>query len=290
MDIELVRILIAFFAGYFLSLSGSLTQLVTQNHLAAPSTLGFDGIVVFLILIAQLFLNQFQLGLGLEWSSFLLFCCAFIVLFLIGLIFGKRWQLEKSMRDMKNVILLGLGFNLFIGAIFAVVQFLFMAFNYEFPSGLWFGSFRYSGLEVLLLFMAAFVCCIFMMKALARDLRLIGVGRDFAIGLGVDVSKTQQYSLMLSLFLTGLVISFFGVFSFLGLIFPHVLRSFTWIRKNMRHELNLGPILSGVFLSAVDYVCYHFTIQGIELPVGMVSSVLGSLMLMVLLFRGRLFQ
>lgn len=288
MEAEIIRIIIAFLAGYFLSLSGSLTQLVTQNQLAAPSTLGLDGMVVFIILIVQLLLTGFQPELSAEWITFLLFSFLFTMLALLGLIFGKRWQLDQSMRDMKNVILIGLGFNLFIGALFAVVQFLFMAFNYEFPSGLWFGSFRYSDWHVLILYVVTFLGCVVLMKFLAKDLRLIGVGRDFAIGLGVNVAKTQKYALMLSLFLTGLVISFFGVFSFLGLIFPHLLRSFPWIRKNMRYELTWGPIISGAFLSTIDFACYHLTIHGIELPVGMVSSVIGSMMLMTLLFRGRL--
>lgn len=290
MEFEALRILIAFCAGYFLSLSGSLAQLVTQNQIAAPSTLGIDGLVVLVILIVQLFLTQFQLDFSLEWGAFFLFSLLFLCLLIPVALKSQQLHIEKSMGDMKKVILLGIGFNLFIGAIFAVIQFLFMAFNYEFPSGLWFGSFRYTNLPIACLFVVSFLVSVFVVKGLAKNLRLIGIGREFAIGLGVQVNKTQNYSLLLSLFLTGLVISFYGVFSFLGLIFPHVLRSFSWFRKNMRNELTWGATLSGLFLSGIDFLCYHYTIHGIELPVGMVSSVLGSFMLISLLFRGRLFQ
>jgi ABC-type Fe3+-siderophore transport system permease subunit len=116
-------------------------------------------------------------------------------------------------------------------------------------------------------------------------LRLISIGHDFAQGVGVDVKKIQTYSLLVSLLLTGLVISFFGVFSFLGLIFPHLLRLIGVFRKDMRNELLYGGVITGVIFSVTDMLCYNFDIYGTELPVGMVSSVFGSLILLVLLVR-----
>jgi len=47
MEIEFGRLALSFIVGYFLCLSGSLSQLVTNNPLGSPSTLGMDGLAVF---------------------------------------------------------------------------------------------------------------------------------------------------------------------------------------------------------------------------------------------------
>jgi iron complex transport system permease protein len=289
-DINIIRVIIAFLGGYFLSVAGSLTQLITQNQMAAPSTLGFDGLIVLIILVTQVLLSQFAWGIPMEWLSFILFIILFLVISVLLITKKKGWQKTRQLGDMKYVILIGLGFNLFIGAIFSVVQFLFMALNYDFPSGLWFGSFRYADYQVLTLFSLSFLLTLGILLSMSKHVRVMGIGRDFALGLNVPVEKVQKVSLLLSLYCTGLVIAFFGVFSFLGLILPHVLRTMSIMRKNMRNELVYGSLLSGVFLSVLDVACYNLNLYGAELPVGMVSSVIGSFLLILLLFKSQLFK
>lgn len=288
-DINIVRVLIAFMGGYFLSVSGSLTQLVTQNELASPSTLGLDALVVLFILIGQVILIQLNLDYSLEWFSFIIFLPFFI---LISLFLIKRKTMNekasKVLGDVNFIILLGLGVNLFIGAIFAVIQFLFMSLNFQFPTGLWFGSFRYESFNILVLYSISFILVNFVVRLLGKDLRVMAIGKEFATGVGVKVHNVENYSIIISLFCTGLVICYFGVFSFLGLIMPHVLRMFSVFRKNMKSELIYGSLLSGLFLALLDFTCYNVTFYGLELPVGMVSSVLGSFLLIVLLFKKNL--
>lgn len=290
-DINIMRVLIAFMGGYFLSVSGSLTQLVTQNELASPSTLGFDALVVFIILIGQVLLIQLGLEVSLEWFSFALFIPVFLV---ISIFLLKRKSLgqkaSKVISDVNFIILLGLGINLFIGAIFAVVQFLFMSLNFQFPTGLWFGSFRYESINILILYLVSFVIIHFVLRHLGKDLRVMAIGKDFATGVGIKVLKVENFSMIISLYCTALVICFFGVFSFLGLIFPHILRMFPVFKKNMKRELGIGALISGSFLMFLDFACYNFTFYGLEFPVGMVSSVLGSFLLIILLFRKNLYK
>ena len=229
-DYEVYRGLFAFLCGHFLCLSGSLTQITLNNHLASPSTLGFDGLGALGVVLAQALMTSIMPG-SLEVKAFVVFC----LLVLMGAFFGRKiFSRGQVSLDIGFLILLGLAFNLFVGAVFSIVQFLFMALNYEFPSGLWFGGFRYFKVWWLAPFVVFFLLSLYMTKRNAKNLRLMSLGNSFALGRGVDVKRTQLESLLLSLLLTGLVISFFGVFSFLGLIFPHVLRSFSRFRSN--HE------------------------------------------------------
>lgn len=280
MELDFLRIVFAFICGHAICLSGSLTQIVTSNSLASPSTLGFDGLVVLVLLVAHFFTTfVFEFSLGFTSYAF------FLSLILIGAAFTKLRPLNQGQLKMNQVILMGLGFNLLIGAVFAVVQFLFMAMNYQFPSGLWFGNFRAAGIEILWVLAPTLGIALAGSWSLAKSLGLINVDTTIAQSLGVDVGRTQKKALVLALFLTGSTICFFGVFSFLGLILPHLMRNISWFRGKIRNELLYAPIVAGTLLSILDQLCYNFTFYGAELPVGMVSSVLGSLLLVLIVMK-----
>lgn len=289
MEIELSRVLLAFLVGYFLTVSGSLAQIVTQNNLASPSTLGFDGLAVVCIIMAQFVLSALPYIFEIEVWSFLIFLGLLALIYIFKHQFKQKTQLFVD-QNIQLLILIGLGFNLFVGAIFSVIQFLFMALNLEFPTGIWFGNLKYHSLPYLWLFLIIFLFLQIFLLKIAPSLRVLSIGHEFALGLGIKVKRVQAESIFVSLFLTGLVISFFGVFSFLGLIFPHLLRLIPFFKYNMRNELLYGGILTGFIFSIFDVACYNFDIYGTELPVGMVSSVVGSMALLVLLIRKHLLK
>jgi iron complex transport system permease protein len=292
MEFEFTRVLIAFIVGYFLSVSGSLTQLITNNSLASPSTLGMDGLAV-LFIIGSYFLSLFiQVDISSESLSFILFNVFIIIFIIIKLLLKSKKILiiENiwSHSGMKSIILIGLAFNLLIGAFFSIVQFLFVAMNIKFPTAIWFGNLRQYDPSWLYLFLIFFVLTFLIIWRISRKLDILNVGTLFAQGLNINIEKIQMICLTLSLVLSGLVISYFGVFSFLGLIFPHILRSISIFRNNMRRELIIGPLFTGVIFSGIDFICYTYTYQGAELPVGMVSSVIGSFFLIYLLIRSKI--
>jgi iron complex transport system permease protein len=279
MEIDIIRLLIAFLCGYFLTVSGSLAQIVTNNKLASSSTLGFDGIGVLVILLAQFFITFLGFRYPIEHLSFFLFLLLFMPICLISL------QTFKQNLNMSKIILIGLGFNLFVGGIFSVIQFLFLAINFEFPTGIWFGNFKFYDDNVLWLFSGIFIIVFGLVKKLSGNLAILSLGTSFAEGLGIRTANISKIALLLSFFLTGLVVSYFGVFSFIGLIFPHILRSFDFFKFDMKRELILGPLCTGVVLSGLDFVCFQVPFYGAEVPVGMVCSVVGSFVLLLLLMK-----
>lgn len=288
MEFDLVRIIFAFLCGYFLCVSGSLSQLTTNNQIASPSTLGMDGLAVLNVLFVTI---AFGLGinfLGSELASFFLFSFTLAAIYFLS---GKSKFFKESVypsNSIKKIVLLGLTFNLLVGAIFSVVQFFFMALNLDFPSGLWFGSFKFANIEWLYLFLPLFLFSTVLIGRYSNELEKLNLGAPFARGLGVDVAQLQRNTLLLSLLLTGLVICFFGVFSFLGLVFPHILRSFKIFERSIRLELLLGSLIAGLSLCFIDLLCYNLTYQGAELPVGMVSGVIGSFFLIFLVLKSKI--
>ncbi len=286
MEIEWARFCLALLAGAFLTLAGSLGQLVTNNSLASPSTLGMDGMAVLVVIVTQLLALVFPLPFAHEHVSFGILSLVF-VLSTLFLYYKRSSLMVRGGVNIQKFILFGLAFNLLVGAIFSVIQFMFMALNFEFPSALWFGSLKQYELGYLIPFLAIFFVVVMYLKVNVSKLEMLNLGGDFAKGLGINVGGVQLSSLTLSFFLNGVVISYFGVFSFLGLVFPHTIRSFKVFKTNMKRELIWGPIICAFIFAVVDQFCYNNVVYGAELPVGMASSVLGSFFLIFLVLRSK---
>ena len=283
MDIEFSRFLLAFICGHFLTVSGSLTQVVTNNKLASPSTLGFDGAAVLAILIGQFLLDMLNVAFPANYFSLS-----------ITLFVGIIWSIKQRKSKVKSIwaefgaeriVLVGLAFNLFVGAIFSIIQFLYMSMNYNFPSSIWFGSFRQYDQNSVYLFVIIFLLAFYFLKKIVYDLEVMNIGEIFARGVGLDTSKLRSNSLICSFILTSLVITHFGVFSFLGLVFPHILRSFKLFKTSIKKEMLFGPFFTGLLFALLDQLCYHLNFYGAELPVGMLSSVVGAGVLIILVTK-----
>lgn len=286
-EFELSRLILAFICGYFLCLSGSLCQLVTNNHIASPSTLGMDALGVLVVICAQAVIVFFGLEYSLVAVSLFLTLISLTLLYFIFKVTNKKQNDIWSQFDVKKIVLIGLTFNLFVGAIFSVVQFLFMALNFEFPTGLWFGSFKQVDSAWLSFFCFLFIIIQIVVINKARELSLLNLGHNFVLGRNINASSLQRNSLILSLFLTLFVVIFFGVFSFLGLIFPHIIRSLKFFKINMRAEVVWGPYIAGLALCVTDILCFNYTYLGAEFPVGMVSGVIGAFLLILMLLKSR---
>lgn len=270
------RLLASLISGSLLSLSGSLIQTVTVNDLAGPSTLGFEAIVVVIILFSH-FLNI--LGLVSLPTDILSIFFFFLILLLIRFL-KKNIRIKRS---VESLILIGLCLNLLIGSLFALLQFLFFTLNVEFPTELWFGNFRYVSLisVVFLVGVLIFVC--FQLFSLKKNLLALRLGEETALNLKIDSEKTIFNVWWLSLLAVGTVTIFFGVFSFVGLIFPHLLRRFNYFKTNLWSELIYGSLLSGIVFMILDLLCREILFFSAEIPVGMISSILGAGLLMYFL-------
>jgi len=287
---DFIRIGAAFMVGAYLSLAGSLSQGMTQNDLAAPSTLGMNAFVVLGILLAHMIYSSLSTTFSFEWFSLGVFLVPFIGL--IGLrLFKGTERLFYSPKEKSPVgfyLLVGLCFNLFVGAIFSLMQFVFMTYDIDFPTELWYGHFRFVSLEMLVFLVLCFLPIAFFLFPKRFEYAALSFGSSFSSGLGFNTQRRQTQGLIICLFLIGVCTNFFGVFAFLGLLFPHILRSFDFFKYHYERELTYGVLVNGFILSIIDTLCYQLSFRGAELPAGLITAVFGGIVLMFLLWkRGR---
>lgn len=279
-DWDLLRLSSAIVAGSLLSFSGSLIQITSRNELASPSTLGMDGAAVLAVMGAYLLQAMGLSHWPLSTLAFLVGVSGSLIVFLLA-----TRSSNLGLRDFRIILLLGLGVNLLVGSIFAVMQFLAMAFNQEFPEQLWFG--RMSTLTPVgwgLLGLVAVPIGIFCFQH-RRHWKALLLGKDWCYGLGVPVERMTRESIALSFLCTLWVTTHFGVFSFIGLLFPLVLRQISYFRGEPWREMTLGAVGAGLLFSILDHACFNLTFHGAEIPVGLPAGVLGAAALVGLLWR-----
>lgn len=288
MSDELVRILISFLAGYFLSTCGSICQGVSSNVMSSPSTLGFNALSVVFVLVIYVLGHFVNINMSFDHAAFSLsvITLSFIFLFIfINIRLFKFKFLQNWSKD--KLILIGLCINLLIGAIFSLLQFLSMSVGMNFPSALWYGSFKYAESGHVFIFVSLLIITIAFLLFFKKTARYLILGHSYQASLNIQFKPFVVFGLLLVFLMTSAITSYYGVFPFLGLIFPNIVRRLPWFKHDYYKELLFGGILAGVILSAFDFLCYQLPFKGAEVPVGMISSLLGSIFLILTLLASK---
>ena len=98
------------------------------------------------------------------------------------------------------------------------------------------------------------------------------MGEEEAVHLGINTERTKQYLFIIASILTGLSVAVAGIIMFVGLIVPHFLR----LTVGTDHRILLiSSFLGGsIFLIICDTIA-RTVISPLELPVGVITGILG---------------
>jgi iron complex transport system permease protein len=117
---------------------------------------------------------------------------------------------------------------------------------------------------------------------LPRVLDLISVGAESAAARGVSVERTERVALVSASLATGAAVSLAGPVSFVGIIVPHLVRLV--VGADHRLVLPASALFGGAFLIVCDLVA-RTIVAPLELPVGIVTAIVGGPIFLWLLFR-----
>ena len=115
-----------------------------------------------------------------------------------------------------------------------------------------------------------------------KELDILSLGKEKAQYLGIDPPRLYKGLFLLSSILTGLCVSSSGIIGFVGLIVPHVMRGFLGASHTF---LLVGSYLGGAFFLILSDVFSRYLLYPVELPVGVVTGILGGCILLVLLVK-----
>ena len=119
---------------------------------------------------------------------------------------------------------------------------------------------------------------------ISRKLDLLQLGEPEAYRLGVDIKKLRFDIIMSSAIIVGISVSLTGMIGFVGLVVPHLVRLFGGVNH---HYLLACSALTGAILMVNADLLSRILIQPAELPVGLITSAIGSPFFLWLIFRMR---
>tara|TARA_Y100001934_G_C12337073_1_gene768189 strand:- start:755 stop:1597 length:843 start_codon:yes stop_codon:yes gene_type:complete len=122
------------------------------------------------------------------------------------------------------------------------------------------------------------------MQWLTRDLNILTQGEEYALYLGLDVERSKRLLLMGASFVAAAAVSVSGIIGFVGLVVPHVMRM--WVGPDHRVLLPASMLGGAVLLINADLLA-RVLIEPAELPIGIITSLLGCPFFLYLLSRRR---
>lgn len=277
-ELRLPRLLLAFFSGALLALSGWLFQTLFRNGLMTPYTLGISGGAVLGTGIATV-LGLNTLIAGISFSAFFGFAGALSSVAL--LLWLSRYIPDK---EGNSLLLLGIALSFFFSAALMVLFAVASAMQSHAILLYTMGSLSTMGYaESAAVALSSLALGLFL-YAKRHELAILGVNEEHARLKGIDTRRLTVMLLLLSSLVIGVAISVTGPIGFVGLIIPHMVRK---IYHRANHRLIIPVALyGGLFLAACDTLSRLPQLQS-ELPIGIVTAFIGGPFFIYLIIKGR---
>jgi iron complex transport system permease protein len=146
------------------------------------------------------------------------------------------------------------------------------------------GGFSMGGWEPVLAASPYLLLGLGVLVLLGRPINVLQFGDEQARQLGLDVERLKLVIVIAASLVAATAVSFSGIIAFVGLIVPHLTR-LLW-GPDYRRLLPLATLLGGSFLLAADMAA-RAVLSPRELPVGVVTSIVGAPFFLWLLHRAR---
>ena len=276
-DIRLPRTTGAWLAGALLGLAGAVAQGVFRNPLADPYLLGSASGASLGVALAMAALGvspfalQGLLRLGITGAAFV-GAAAAVLLTLV---------LAKGAHNTMRLLLAGVVVGVVLGAASSMVLLLTPEIMQAMQSFM-LGSTAFVGWSACLLMAAVLVVVLLASWSLSRVLDGLALGEATAQSLGLPLAPLRMLLIVLLALATGTAVAQCGLIAFVGLAAPHLVRSL--VRAMHRWLLLLSAGMGAVLLLSADLLA-RWLIAPQELPVGVLTAVLGGSYLLWLMHR-----
>ncbi len=261
--------------GASLAVAGLVLQGVTRNPLADPYLLGISGGAGLLVVLLHAF--PFLVD-GLGWwlvpatAFFGALAAAFSVLLMARGAGGRMTVL--------GLILSGVILNAFCAAVMTFLLARFDPFRLRVTT-LWLaGAVGFTRWPQLALVAAVAAAVLLLLRSQAHRLNALALGLDGAQAVGVDADRLLLRAVLWSSVLTALGVSLGGLLGYVGLIVPHAVRLL--VGRDFRRTLPVAAA-GGALLVVLADLGARLAFAPEELPVGVLTAILGCPVLLLLL-------
>lgn len=275
LNIRLPRTIFVLIAGCALSLSGFIYQAIFRNPLASGDILGVSSGAAVGAIIGILFFNSSP------WAIQILAFVFGIIVVLIAICLTKFMKGSK----LYNLVISGIILGALCNGVIMYLKYIADPQRQLASIDYWLmGSFH----SVVWLDVIS-MCCIVIpalviLLILHKQISILTLSDDEATSLGVNVKYMRFFIIILSTLIICCIVSIVGIISWIGLIVPHLARVF--FKGSFKQTLIYSILMGGIILLAADLVCK--SISQTEVPISVLTSVLGALALIVFMIKRRI--
>ncbi len=270
------RVLLALLVGAALALSGCVMQGLFRNPLADPGLLGISSgaaLAVACLLVLPLSASGLIALYMPMLAAFIGSLAVMVVIFILS-------RAEEG--SLSRLLLVGIAINALCGALVGVLAWLSNDAQLR-QLSLWgMGSLGQAEWPTLLVATTLIIPAALAVWWMASHLNLLQLGDEEAHYLGVNVRALQRWLLLCSAVLVAAAVAISGVIGFIGLVVPHLMR--LWLGPDHR-GLVPGSLLAGAILLLLADTLARTVAAPAEMPVGLLTSLLGAPWFLWLVFR-----
>ena len=276
---RLPRALAGALVGGALAAAGVVLQALLRNPLATPFTLGVSAGASLGAMVVIIFGVPLTIA-GIPAVPLASFAGALAA---VGIVYSLA-RLRRQGLSTNVLLLAGVTLNSLFSAVIMFVQYL-ADFSQNFQAVRWLmGNLDVSGYEPIVWALPLMAVAVAGFAWLPRSLNLLTLGSEHAATRGVNVLRTQRLAFFSASLATGAAVSLGGPIGFIGIIVPHIVR--LMVGADHRIVLPASAFLGAAFLVVCD-VGARTLMSPVELPVGVITAILGGPFFLWLLIRSR---
>jgi iron complex transport system permease protein len=268
------RAVIAMVIGASLAISGALLQALTRNPLASPSIFGINAGAIFFIVVAISLFSVSSL-VHYMWIAFLGAGIAAVLVYLLG-------SIGRGGMSPIRFVLAGAA----ISALFVSLTQGLLVINEQNLEGVLFwlaGSVAGRSIDMLIPILPFMFGGWLIASLLGHAVNILTSGEDIAKGLGQRTVLVKALMITVVVLLAGGSVSVGGSIGFIGLIIPHIVRGL--VGMDYRWIIPYSALLGASLLLLAD-VAARFIIMPQEMPVGVMTALIGTPFFIYIARRG----
>lgn len=274
--LRLPRVCLGLVVGASLAVCGVTMQALVRNNLADPFILGVSSGAAAFATLGMLFGVFAFLGTySLSISAFIGAAITIIFVYILSRVRGRI--------NITQLLLSGVAISMIMDGVTSIIKLgapnALGLHNAEFWMSGSLASAKWAYLKLPLIVLA--LCMVFLMLN-HRGLNLLLLGDENAGTLGVNVRRLQKELILVASLMAGVTIAVSGTIGFVGLMVPHFTRLL--VGGDHKKVLPISALFGGILVVWVD-VAARLVIAPEELPVGILTAIIGGPIFIILLKR-----
>lgn len=281
--IRFPRIVMTLLIGATLGVSGAALQGLFRNPLVEPGLIGVSGGSAAAVVVVVVFGS----GMALPSSGWVYHALVPLFAFAGGitttfLVLKLSHQAGKT--NIAMLVLIGVAMQALTGAVIGLAIF-YADENQLRTYTFWtLGDLGGATWEKLFITAPLMVASVVVQLLQSRSLNAMALGEAEAFHVGVDIERTKRTIVFFSALGVGVGVSMAGVIGFIGLVVPHLVR----VLFEPDHKLVLpASVLGGALLLVVADVIARTVVSPAELPIGVVTALIGAPFFIALLLNAK---